>query len=129
MVRQRILIVDDKPDTVRPFREALEASRRYEVLEVNSGQEALDILRLTGTIDLVILDLPMPGVDGFAVVQALRSSERTANIPVLVLTAEDINAEERAQLDQIDIYRKDAIDEDGLVDRVNTRLGTTRENG
>jgi signal transduction histidine kinase/DNA-binding response OmpR family regulator/PAS domain-containing protein len=129
MVRQRILIVDDKPETIRPFREALEADRRYEVLEVTSGQEALDILRLTGTIDLVILDLRMPGIDGFEVLQALRSSEQTANVPVLVLTAEDINAEERAQLDQIDVYRKDTIDEAGLVDRIDTRLGTTRENG
>ncbi len=128
IVRQRILIVDDKPETVRPFIAALEASHRYEILEVTNGQDALDILRLTGTIDLVILDLRMPGLDGFKVIQALRESEHTVNVPVLVLTAEDVNAEERAILESIDVYRKDTLDEEGLLDRVETHLSTTREN-
>jgi GAF domain-containing protein/CheY-like chemotaxis protein/HAMP domain-containing protein len=128
VVRQRILIVDDRPESVRPFRAALEATHRYEILEVTSGHDALDILRLTGTIDLVILDLRMPGLDGFKVIQALRESERTAAVPVLVLTAEDVNAEERAILDSIDVYRKDTLDEEDLLDRVETRLNTTREN-
>jgi DNA-binding response OmpR family regulator len=128
IVRQRILIVDDRPESVRPFRAAMEATHRYEILEVTSGHDALDILRLTGTIDLVILDLRMPGVDGFKVIQTLRESERTAAVPVLVLTAEDVNAEERAILESIDVYRKDTLDEQDLLDRVETRLNSTREN-
>jgi CheY-like chemotaxis protein len=127
-IRQRILLVDDKPETVRSFRDALEASRRYEVLEAATGQEALAILQLSRTIDLVILDLRMPDVDGFEVIEALRSSEQTAHIPVLVLTAEEVNADERALLDQIDVYRKDAIDEDALLNQIDSRLGTTGEN-
>jgi CheY-like chemotaxis protein len=126
--RQRILLVDDKPATVRAFRDALEASGRYEVLEVTNGQEALDVLRLMGTIDLVVLDLRMPGLDGFKVLQALRDSERTQHIPVLVLTAEEVNAAERAILDQIDVYRKDAIDEDTLLDQIAARLSSTKGN-
>ena len=128
IVRQRILIVDDRPESIRSFRAALEASHRYEIIEVTSGQDALEILRLAETIDLVILDLRMPGVDGFKVIQALRESERTAAVPVLVLTAEDVNAEERAILESIDVYRKDTLDEEGLLDRVETRLSMTREN-
>jgi hypothetical protein len=49
-------------------------------------------------------------------------------VPVLVLTAEDVNAEERAILESIDVYRKDTLDEEGLLDRIETRLNTTREN-
>ncbi|MBN1200827.1 MAG: GAF domain-containing protein [Anaerolineae bacterium] len=126
--RQRILLVDDKPESIRVFREALEASERYHILEVTTGQQALDVIRHGQQIDLVILDLRMPGIDGFEVLQALRSDEQMAHIPVLVLTAEDISADERAALEEIDIYRKDAIDEQNLLDRVKSRLGRTQEN-
>ncbi len=128
-IRARILVVDDRPATMRPFCEALEASNRYEVLEITSGQEALAVLQLSRTIDLVILDLRMPGVDGFEVLQSLRADERTAQIPVLVLTAEDMNADERARLYEVDVFRKDALDETELLTQVDHRLGTQRENG
>ncbi len=121
--RQRILLVDDKPQTIQPFRAALQESRRYEVLEATSGQEALAILQRPTTIDLVILDLRMPEIDGFAVLQALRSAERTANIPVLVLTAEDVTADERTMLEAIELYRKDDLDEQRLIERVEAQLG------
>ena len=48
--------------------------------------------------DLVILDLMMPEVSGFEVVQALRDSEQTARIPILVVTAKDLSAEDHARL-------------------------------
>ncbi|RPI94022.1 MAG: response regulator, partial [Chloroflexi bacterium] len=123
-VRSRILVVDDRPVTMRPFCEALQASNRYEVMEVTSGQEALAILQLSQTIDLVILDLRMPGVDGFEVLQTLRADERTAQIPVLVLTAEDVSADERARLHEVEVFRKDALDESELLAQIDTYLGT-----
>jgi CheY-like chemotaxis protein len=61
------------------------------------------------------------------VLQALRSDERTARIPVLVLTAEDISAEERDTLDTLDVLRKDHLDEENLLHRVESRLGSTQE--
>jgi signal transduction histidine kinase/CheY-like chemotaxis protein len=125
--RQRILLVDDKLHTIQPFREALHESQRYEVLEAASGQEALEILQRPTTIDLVILDLRMPEIDGFVVLQTLRAAERTANIPVLVLTAEDVTAEERTMLEATELYRKDDLDEQHLLERVEARLGITRE--
>jgi len=75
----------------------------------------------------VILDLRMPEIDGFAVLQTLRAAERTANIPVLVLTAEDVTTEERARLKAVELYPKDDLDEEHLLERVEARLGITGE--
>lgn len=119
---QTILLVDDVPESVRIYREALLAQNGYHVIQANDGREALDILHQPQPIDLVILDLRMPDVDGFAVVQSMRSEPRTAEIPVLVLTAEDITSDERSRLEAIDIYRKDDLDETGLLARVAAEL-------
>ncbi|MBN1679644.1 MAG: GAF domain-containing protein [Anaerolineae bacterium] len=126
--RQRILLVDDKPETIRVFREMLETFGTYEVLQVTTGQQALDIIQQTASpIDLVILDLRMPEIDGFEVLKAMRSNNRTARIPVLVLTAEDISAEERDSLQHVDVYRKDDVDEHHLLNQVEIQLGNHQE--
>ncbi len=124
--RQCILLVDDQPETVRGLLDALTTSARYDVLCATDGEQALDMIAQTDHIDLVILDLRMPGVDGFEVVRTLRAEERTAAIPVLVLTADDVTSEERAALDVIAIYRKDT-DEVRLLDSVTTQLQGTKE--
>ncbi|NLX09432.1 MAG: GAF domain-containing protein [Chloroflexi bacterium] len=121
--RPRILLVDDRPETVRAVYELLAESGSYDVLTVTSGLQALDVLQHKPPIDLVILDLRMPEVDGFALLQALRANTRTANIPVLALTAEDLTAEERAALDVLEVYRKDCLDENSLLDRIGEQLG------
>ncbi|HEX3052020.1 MAG TPA: GAF domain-containing protein [Aggregatilineaceae bacterium] len=119
----KILLVDDQPDSIRLFREALESSGQYHVLVATDGQQAIEILRRSQQIGLVILDLRMPDVDGFQVLEALRSNPSTAYIPVLVLTADEISSEERDILDAIDIYRKDMVDEQVLLDQISARLG------
>lgn len=124
---QHILLVDDKPETVRLFREALEESGHYCVVQATNGQQALEILQQPQPIALVILDLRMPEIDGFGVLQALRTHEHTANIPVLVLTAEDVSQEERETL-QMEVYRKDELDEHHFLQQVQTRLGGIQEN-
>ncbi len=125
--RQHILFIDDQPETIRPFREALEASHQFVVMQATTGQQALDLIQQNQRIDLVILDLRMPEIDGFEVLRRLRASERTAGIPVLVLTAEDVSAEERASLEAIDVYRKDTLDEQSLLSRVQSQLGRHEE--
>ncbi|MBI5959492.1 MAG: GAF domain-containing protein [Chloroflexi bacterium] len=125
--RKNILLVDDKPQTVRAVREVLQTEGQYEVIEATSGQQALEIMQQTIPIDLVILDLRMPELDGFKVLEGLRSREQTANIPVLVLTADEVSGEERAILNSIDIYRKDNLDEKLLLERIAAQLGTIEE--
>jgi len=81
----RILVVDDIPANVKLL-EAKLSAEYYEVLTASGGQECLDVARRK-TPDLVLLDIMMPGMDGFEVCQHLKSDETTAHIPVIMVTA------------------------------------------
>jgi DNA-binding response OmpR family regulator len=80
----RILIVEDEQHLADGLRFNLEAEQ-YEVEQVDTGEDALKRLANGSPFDLVILDLMLPGIDGFAVVAELRSTRRY--VPVLMLTA------------------------------------------
>jgi len=93
-----IAIIDDTPDAVRLIRRILQAKGEYQVYEANDGRTGLELIR-TKTPDLVILDLMMPEVDGFAVLDAMRADPVTHDIPVIVVTAKTLTADERVRLD------------------------------
>lgn len=79
----RILAVDDEPD-LRALLRILLKNRGYEVLEAASGQEAVDIVRSEPRIDLVIMDIMMPGLNG---VEACAEIRKFSTVPMLFLTA------------------------------------------
>ncbi len=83
--RTKILIVDDEPDTLIPLKRALELED-YNVIEAHDGVEALEKVR-DEIPDLMILDLMLPGLDGFEVCQRLKGDETTRSIPIIMLTA------------------------------------------
>jgi CheY-like chemotaxis protein len=80
-----ILIADDRPSSRELLRLVLERAG-YAVIEAEDGEEALDRAR-SGNPDLILLDLQMPGIDGYGVLAALRGDTRFQNLPVLALTA------------------------------------------
>ena len=82
--RQRLLIVDDQPANVRVMAEALRD--RYELFFATTGTRAIEIAT-NGGIELVLLDVVMPDLDGFEVCRRLKSDERTSRIPVIFVTA------------------------------------------
>ena len=79
----RILAVDDEPD-LRSLLRILLKNKGYEVLEAASGQEAVDKVRSEPRIDLVIMDIMMPKLDGFS---ACKEIKKIKNIPVIMLSA------------------------------------------
>lgn len=83
--RPVVLVVEDERDIVELLRYNLEKDR-YQVLVAPSGEEALSLLARQ-TVDLVILDLMLPGIDGFEVCRRMRAEARTSRIPILMLTA------------------------------------------
>ena len=83
--KRKILLIDDH-DSVLKLLEAVLKVRNYDVCYASSGAEGLEMAQRE-TPDLILLDIMMPGMDGFKVCQALKQSEATKSIPVVFLTA------------------------------------------
>ncbi|MDQ3137457.1 MAG: response regulator [Gemmatimonadota bacterium] len=67
----------------------------FEVVEASDGLDALELLE-RGPVDLLILDIDMPRLDGLGVLEELRAQMRTATVPVIMLTAQHGESEEKA---------------------------------
>jgi threonine synthase len=93
----RIAIVDDSEEARRLIRRILQSQGNYTIFEADSGKKALEMVQKE-LPDLVVLDLMMPEMDGFAVLEALRARADTANIPVIVSTAKELTPEEKERL-------------------------------
>jgi len=122
--RNRILLVEDNEAAVIQVKSILE-SDGYSVDVANGGQEALEYIEQT-IPDGIILDLMMPRVDGFEVLEKLRSSKTTAKVPVLVLTAKDLTSEDLDKLTANNIQQliqKGAWTGKGLLFKTRLMLG------
>lgn len=82
-----ILIVDDEPEMVE-FLETLLTIQGYQTLDAYTGAEGLRIARMERP-DLILLDLTLPEGDGMQILKTMRGEERTADIPVLVVSGKD----------------------------------------
>jgi len=82
---KKVLVADDKPTGRELVRTVLENSG-YEVFEASDGPEAVDQAQQLQP-DLIILDIHMPGLDGFGVIEKLRRLEQFAATPIIALTA------------------------------------------
>jgi CheY-like chemotaxis protein len=85
-MKKRILLVDDEPGITRMMRRNLEATGRFEALDINDPTMALETARKFRP-DLVLLDVMMPGVDGGDVAAEFAGDPQLAAIPILFLTA------------------------------------------
>jgi signal transduction histidine kinase len=92
--QDHILVVDDTPDNLLLIK-AMLAPRGYRLSLVNSGEKALDLILPKGgntqvaPPDLVLVDVMMPGIDGYAVTQRIRENPKLPFIPILLITAHD----------------------------------------
>ncbi len=86
--RLKVLIVDDEMDTLLPLKKSLEAGD-YIVVEALNGQDALKKVR-DEIPDIILLDLMLPGMDGYEVCSRLKNNALTKNIPIIMLTARDL---------------------------------------
>jgi two-component system cell cycle response regulator len=83
----RILVVDDIPANVKLL-EARLLAEYFDVLTAENGYECLDIVS-KASVDVILLDIMMPGMDGFEVCERLKSNPKTSHIPVVMVTALD----------------------------------------
>ncbi|MEE8416584.1 MAG: response regulator [Desulfobacterales bacterium] len=122
--KDRVLLVEDSDAVIIQVKTVLQQDG-YEVDVAKNGQEALDYVQHT-IPDGIVLDLMMPEVDGFEVLEKIRSRKETANIPVLVLTAKDLTMADRKKLTANHIQQliqKGDVDQEGLLSKVREMLG------
>lgn len=114
-----VLLIDDNPDDALLIRRLLEARKTYRVFHAQDGWEGLALARQK-LPDLIVSDLMMPGVDGFGLVEELKLDPRTRDIPVVVVSAKDITADERERLSgHIEaVYQKGSLPTRKFVDQV-----------
>lgn len=93
----RVAIVDDTLEARRLIRRILQSQGDFEIFEAEDGQSALSLIQKEKP-DLIVLDLMMPGMDGFTVIEHLKNDPETANIPIIVSTAKILTPKEKAQL-------------------------------
>lgn len=115
----RVLVVDDIVANVRLLQARLEAEY-FEVLTASSGQEALDICGRE-RIDVVLLDVMMPGMDGFEACRRLKTNPETLHIPVVIVTALDQSSDKVQGLEAgADDFLTKPVDDIALITRVKS---------
>lgn len=118
----KLLAVDDNEHNLFTLRSLIRQHMDVQILEADSGQQALDIARANPDIDLIVLDVQMPEMDGFQTAQMLKLHKKTREIPIIFLTAA-FKTEEFQQkgydLGAADYLLK-PIDDNQLLNKIST---------
>ena len=96
MSAAKILVVEDNPMNMELAVDLLKLAG-YDVLSATTGQEALDISERE-SLDLILMDVQLPGMDGLAVTKKLKENPETSHIPVVALTAHAMKGDEERML-------------------------------
>jgi class 3 adenylate cyclase/CheY-like chemotaxis protein len=111
-----VLVVDDQPPNLRLL-DAVLSPRGYRVVTAESGEQALAVLK-DSAIDLVLLDVVMPGLDGHEVCRRIRADEATAFLPVVMITASGDQEKVHALVSGADDFVTKPFDQAELLARV-----------
>ncbi|OUD15318.1 response regulator [Thioflexithrix psekupsensis] len=116
-----ILIVDDVPDNLSVLFDFL-LKNNYQVLIAQDGESALEVLQIEA-VDLILLDVMMPGLDGFTVCQQLKNNANTADIPIIFMTAlSDVSDKVRGFASGAVDYVTKPIQQEEVLARIHTHL-------
>lgn len=121
-----VLLIEDNIPAVIQMKDILEENG-YMVIAARDGKEGLNTLDHI-LPDAIVLDLMMPGMDGFHVLETMRNDERSADIPVLILTAKHITKEELSFLKQNHIHQliqKGDVKRDDLLNTISEMVNHT----
>ena len=118
---KRLLLIDDEPDLILLVKDYLEF-RGYEVITAENGREALEVLEQE-IPDMIICDVMMPEMDGYAFVNQVRQDERTSWIPILFLSAKGQSQDKIKGLNiGADVYMVKPFEPEELVAQVEASL-------
>jgi PAS domain S-box-containing protein len=118
----KLLIVDDHEHNLFTLRSLIQRHMDVEILEASSGRQALEIALGTPGIDLVILDVQMPEMDGFQTAQMLKVRKKTRDIPIIFLTAAFKTEEFQQKGYEVGAadYLLKPIDDNQLINKIST---------
>ncbi len=127
LTKGRILYIEDNSDNRNLIRRVLEWEG-YEVIEARDGTEALARLE-TETVDLALLDINMPDIDGYTLTSTIRSDPRFSHLPIVAVTANVMRGDrERSLQAGCDGYIQKPIDIDTFSEQIE-RFLVSRPNG
>lgn len=120
---KQIVVIEDNEAAARLMSRILESRDDCEVHLAHNGKAGLDLIRRI-LPDMVITDLMMPGVDGFQVIEQMKTDANLAHIPIVVVTAKELTVKEKAQIDgKIDmLLQKGSFLDDSFVENLIERL-------
>ena len=115
----RVAIIEDEPDAARLLRRILQARGQYQVFEAYDGRAGLNLIRQEHP-DLILLDLMMPELDGFTLLEIVKSEEELRDVPVIVVTAKDLSPDDWHRLDgQVEsLLQKGSFMEEDLLEDI-----------
>lgn len=125
--RSCLLVVDDDHDILFSLQDALEMEG-YEVATASNGREAVEALRRGLRPDLILLDLMMPGVSGWAFRSWQRTQEEFAGIPVIIVSGQGLSSAEVSRLG-VEGYLPKPLDLDELLSTVARFVPQERQPG
>jgi signal transduction histidine kinase/DNA-binding response OmpR family regulator len=120
---RRILVIEDNPEEAQLIHRILEKLSGFSVQMVSEGKSGVEIVQ-NQIPDLILLDLQLPGMSGFEVLESIRGNTQTAQIPVIVLTAADLSpAQTETLIHQAQsILRKAQFSERDLLENIVSAL-------
>lgn len=92
-----VVVIDDNPRDSRLIRRLLQSQKSYRVFEAHNGPDGIDLVRQRQP-DLILLDLTLPDMDGFSILETLKADERTCEVPVVIVSAKSLTPEEWERL-------------------------------
>lgn len=116
-----ILIVDDHEDARRLLRRILQSQGKFSLFEAENGHQALQLAQ-RHLPDLILLDLMMPEMDGFAFLDTLKANPSTANIPVIIVTAKELTSDEKNKLAGMVLMQKGEFLTDEILEEIRALL-------
>jgi CheY-like chemotaxis protein len=120
----QVVVIEDDPAASLLMTRILHAYGVHDVFQAPDGRAGINLVRSMQP-DLVVLDLMMPGVDGFDVLDELKEDKALRAVPVIVVTAKDLTLDERQRLSgQVEsLLQKGSFMDDGVLESLLEKLG------